>query len=143
MEETEYLAIRLQDQIDWYSHRSAYCQKWYKRFKIANHALVLIMVPLNYLQDLAWWFKYVCIAAGITIALIEFLLSLNKYHEHWIQYRSTAELLKHEKFLYLTHAGAYKDKNTSYVELVERCERIISGENGNWVSLHKSEQNFK
>ena len=81
MEETEYLAIRLQNQIDWYSHRSAWCQKWYKRFKIANHALVLIMVPLNYLQDLAWWLKMEQIKhASVVIVCVGIHVS----HSEWI-----------------------------------------------------------
>lgn len=62
---------------------------------------------------------------------------MNKYHENWIQYRSTAEILKHEKFLYLTRSGGYKNSSASFNELVERCESIISSENVDWVQLHK------
>ena len=39
--------------------------------------------------------------------VIEAVIHLNQYQQDWLVYRSTAESLKHEKFLYLARAGAY------------------------------------
>lgn len=137
MNEEVYFQQRLDDQINWYSNKSSTNQKWYKRLKYLDNFLALIVVPLSYYSDSCWWFKYAGIAAGILIALSNFLQSMNKYHENWIQYRSTAEILKHEKFLYLTRSGGYKNSSAPFNELVERCESIISSENVDWAQLHK------
>ena len=138
MNELEYIEKRLQNQISWYSQQSGKCQRMYKRLKFASYALALIIVSLSYWSDVVWWFKYVSVAAGICIAISDFFQSMNKYHENWIQYRATAERLKHEKFLYLTQSGGYKNSSIAFQDLVERCESIISSENVDWAQLHKS-----
>lgn len=107
MNEEVYFQQRLDDQINWYSNKSSTNQKWYKRLKYLDNFLALIVVPLSYYSDSCWWFKYAGVAAGIVIAFSNFLQSINKYHENWIQYRSTAEILKHERYLYLTRSGGY------------------------------------
>ena len=138
MDETEYIEKRLQNQISWYSQQSKKCQRMYKGLKGISYAMALLIVPLSYWSDAVWWFKYASVAAGILIAIFDFSQSMNKYHENWIQYRTTAELLKHEKFLYLTHSGGYKNSSIAFRDLVERCESIISSENVDWAQLHKS-----
>lgn len=137
MDEQTYLKERLDNQINWYSNKSSEVQAWYKRLKFADNLLALLIVPISYYSDSCWWFKYAGIVAGILIALSNFFQSMNKYHENWIQYRSTAEILKHEKFLYLTRSGGYKNSSAPFNELVERCESIISSENVDWAQLHK------
>lgn len=137
MDEQTYLKERLDNQINWYSSKSSEAQSWYKWLKFADNLLALLIVPISYYSDSCWWFKYAGIVAGILIALSNFLQSMNKYHENWIQYRSTAEILKHEKFLYLTRSGGYKNSSAPFNELVEHCESIISSENVDWAQLHK------
>lgn len=138
MNEEVYFQQRLDDQINWYSNKSSTNQKWYKRLKYLDNFLALIVVPLSYYSDSCWWFKYAGVAAGIVIAFSNFLQSINKYHENWIQYRSTAEILKHERYLYLTRSGSYANSPNAFNELVERCESIISSENIDWAQLHNS-----
>lgn len=138
MNEEVYFQQRLDDQINWYSNKSSTNQKWYKRLKYLDNFLALIVVPLSYYSDSCWWFKYAGVAAGIVIAFSNFLQSINKYHENWIQYRSTAEILKHERYLYLTRSGGYTNSPNAFNELVERCESIISSENIDWAQLHNS-----
>lgn len=138
MNEEVYFQQRLDDQINWYSNKSSTNQKWYKRLKYLDNFLALIVVPLSYYSDSCWWFKYAGVAAGIVIAFSNFLQSINKYHENWIQYRSTAEILKHERYLYLTRSGGYVNSPNAFNELVERCESIISSENIDWAQLHNS-----
>lgn len=138
MNEEVYFQQRLDDQINWYSNKSSTNQKWYKRLKYLDNFLALIVVPLSYYSDSCWWFKYAGVAAGIVIAFSNFLQSINKYHENWIQYRSTAEILKHERYLYLTRSGGYANSSNAFNELVERCESIISSENIDWAQLHNS-----
>lgn len=139
MLESEYIEKRLKDQIAWYSKKSTTNQNWYKRLKYFDNALALLIVPASYYSCSCYWLNYFVIAAGLLISFSNFLQSINKYHENWIHYRTTAELLKHEKYLYETMSGGYKDSSNAFNLLVERCESIISSENIDWAQLNKGE----
>ena len=45
--------------------------------------------------------------AGALIVALEGVQQLQQYQQNWTTYRSTAERLKHEKFLFLARSGAY------------------------------------
>ena len=77
------------------------------------------------------------IAAIATVT--EGILTLTKWHEKWIAYRSNAVALKREEYSYLTSSGAYSELNDDekFHTLVDRTEDIISNENTNWASLGK------
>jgi len=76
---------------------------------------------------------------GASIALIEIFQQMNQYHQNWINYRSTAEALNHEKYLFLANAGPYS--RTSPTEatalLAERIESLISQEHARWESAQQ------
>ena len=44
---------------------------------------------------------------GALIVVLESIQQLFQFHSNWTHYRSTSEALKHEKYLYLAHAGSY------------------------------------
>lgn len=46
-------------------------------------------------------------ALGVSVVVLEGVQHLNQYQKTWLDYRSTAEALKHEKFLSLADAGPY------------------------------------
>jgi hypothetical protein len=71
---------------------------------------------------------------GASIALLEGLQQLNQYHQNWITYRSTAEALKHEKFLFLSTAGPYAAASNPNSLLAERIESLVSQEHAKWAS---------
>ena len=58
--------------------------------------------------------------------------SLQKFQELWIKYRTTAESLKKEKYLYLTKGQPYDTENPLSI-LVQRVETLVSQENTNWA----------
>jgi hypothetical protein len=45
------------------------------------------------------------------IVVLEGVQHLYQFHEQWIAYRSTAEALKRERYLYLASAGPYADED--------------------------------
>jgi Protein of unknown function (DUF4231) len=71
---------------------------------------------------------------GATIALLEGLQQLNQYHQNWITYRSTAEALKHEKYLFLSTAGPYAAASDPKAMLAEHIESLVSQEHAKWAS---------
>jgi len=125
---------RLEDQIGWYDARSARNQrdfKLLKYFEIAAAAAIPIVTPLSVSN-------VVPAVLGGLVLVAEAVLHLNQYHQNWLTYRSTAEALKHEKFLFLAHAGAYATSANPRVLLAERIEALVSNENTKWIS-HQQE----
>ena len=56
------------------------------------------------------------------------------HQQNWTTYRSTCERLKHEKFLFLGHAGPYAAVPNPEPLLAERVEGPVSQEHAAWVS---------
>jgi hypothetical protein len=125
---------RLNDQIKWYDSKSNSCQRKYKGIKISQIALA-VFIPLTafFSNDCARVFAAI---AGTLIALGEGIQQLNQYSTLWITYRSTAERLKHEKYLFLSAAGPFADLTEAQklVQLSERVEEHVSTEHANWFN---------
>ncbi|AZH29827.1 DUF4231 domain-containing protein [Paenibacillus sp. M-152] len=138
--EREYLAERLDDQINWYDKKSIECQKYYKRWKRAEIVAAALIPVLTSFSSGLRWIAIVIGALGACIALFESILSLHKSHENWIEYRGICETLRQEKYMYLTRTGIYKIADGAFNLLVERVESVISKENVNWANLHANEQ---
>ena len=62
--------------------------------------------------------------------------SPDQLQEHWISYRSAAEALKHERYLYLAKAGPYTGDDHHRV-LAERIEGLISQEHAKWAATSR------
>lgn len=133
LEKDEYLKSRLEDQIDWYDKKSSHHQKWYKVLKITEVTMGALIPVITTVQ--LPWFATISAIFASCILICESLISIYKHRDNWIDYRRTSELLKHEKFMFLTMTGVYKNEKDSFALLVERCETIISSENINWANL--------
>jgi len=138
MDEKDYLKNRLDNQIDWYDNKSVWNQKWFKRLQvIAIIGAATIPFLTGYIGEETQWIKITIGALGLVVAAITAILSLYQFQENWIEYRTTCESLKHEKYTYLTKTAPY-DVENSFALLVERVETLISKENTNWTRQAKS-----
>ncbi|EAZ97557.1 DUF4231 domain-containing protein [Marinobacter sp. ELB17] len=136
MNKDEYIEFRLDHQIGWYDKNSSSAQfkyKYFRRFEIISAAAIPLIagfgtgiVPVNLILGIL----------GAAIAVASSFEALSKYHEQWIEYRTTCESLKHEKFLFLSGAEPYCEEN-SYRLLVQRVESLISKENSEWFRYTK------
>jgi len=126
--------FRLMDQLNWYDGKSQRCQRWYKGLKFVQIALA-ILIPLTSLLP-AEYAKWAASVFGATIALLEAIQHMNQYSTLWFSYRATAERLKHEKYLFLSTAGPYRNMTESekLVALAERVEEHVSTEHANWFN---------
>jgi hypothetical protein len=126
---------RLEDQIDWYDRKSRSAQRIFKRVKIVEilaAAAIPFLAGMNYPHD-----KLVTAGLGVLITILEGLLHLNQYQQNWTNYRSTCEALKHEKFVYLAHAGPYATAPNPRALLAERVESTVSQEHAQWASVQQ------
>ena len=132
---------RLENQIDWYDRKSRYNQRMFKWMKIATIA-ISVSIPLfaaysSYKQISGPVIALITGGLGATIALLEAIQQLNQYHHNWIAYRSTAETLKHEKYLFLSTAGPYAAADNPRALLAERVESSVSQEHAKWTSAQE------
>ena len=143
MNEKDYIENRLDGQINWYDKKSAWNQSWHKRLRFLE-ILAAASIPFltGYITDSTPDMKIVVGGLGVLIAVSTGVVALFKFQEHWLQYRTTAESLKHHKYLYLTKTAPYNNEN-SFNLLVESVEGLISKENSNWVSYVKEKAKGK
>ena len=126
---------RLEDQIAWYDGKSITNQRAYMRIKIAeiiSAAIIPLLTGLGLPHT-----KVVIGGLGVVITVLEGLLHLNQYQQNWINYRSTCEALRHEKYTYLAKAAPYANVPDPYALLAERIESLVSQEHAKWASTQQ------
>lgn len=124
---------RLEDQIGWYDRRSRRNQRLFKLVK-AVQLVAAAAIPVVATLDAH---PAIPAALGALIVVLEGVQQLNQYQQNWSSYRSTCEALKHEKFLFLAHAGPYAGSDDGRALLADRIEGLISQEHAKWVSARE------
>jgi hypothetical protein len=133
----DYFKERLDNQIDWYDKKSSQSQRWFKRLQV----IVIVSsatIPFlsGYMDSETLYLKIAIGLLGLIIAAITAVLGLYQFQENWLEYRTTCETLRHEKYLFLAKAAPYNEEEP-FLLLVERVEGLISKENTNWQSYMK------
>lgn len=131
MNEDEYMKLRVDDSISWYDAKSTVSKHYYNRAKAAQIVLSLIVPLLSGFANDHPVLNYIIGIIGFAVAIITGMLNLFKYQDKWTQYRTFAESLKREKFLFLTKAGIY-NVEPAFDKLVARIEELIAKENNTW-----------
>jgi hypothetical protein len=123
---------RLEDQLSWYDRKSRDNQRRYKWLKLLELAIAAALPVVAALNSPIW------VTGGLAavIVLLEGAQHLYQFQEHWITYRSTAEALKHERYLYLATAGPYGSEDR-HRQLAERLEGLVSQEHAKWTASHR------
>jgi Protein of unknown function (DUF4231) len=121
---------RVSDQIEWYDRKSQYNQRWFKRLKICQ-IVTAAAIPVAAGASAPVWLVG---GAGALIVVLEGLQQLQQYQQNWTTYRATCERLKHEQFLFASHAGPYGAAPDPDALLAERVESLVSQEHAAWVS---------
>lgn len=124
---------RLEDQIRWYGDKSDSNQR---RFKLVKGAQLLSAAAIPVVATVDF---HAAVAAGLgaLVVVLEGFQQLNQYQQNWNSYRSTAEALKHEKYMYLAGAGPYRHARRAVPLLADRIEGLISQEHAKWVSARE------
>lgn len=139
MNQEEYIKDRVDDQINWYSKKSSYNQKMFKRLRMIEIiAAALIPVLAGFVSRLEQ-LDYLIAFLGLIVVVVAGITGFYRYQEIWTGYRTTSESLKHEKYLFLTNAEPYNiDK--PFGLFVNRVEGLISRENTQWNLYMKKEE---
>jgi hypothetical protein len=121
---------RIEDQVDWYDRKSRYNQRWFKVLKICQIVTAAAIPVMAGASAPAWLVG----GAGALIVVLEGLQQLQQYQQNWAAYRATCERLKHERFLFMAHAGPYAATPNPEGLLAERIEGLVSQEHAAWTS---------
>lgn len=127
---------RLEDQIAWYNAKSIANGR---RFKLLKAWTIAVAALVPVLASFGIESRTLAILTA-TIAIVEALQQLQQYQANWILYRSTCEALKHEKYLYLSTAGPYRQLPDPDRELAERVEGLVSQEHAKWTFTRSDKQ---
>lgn len=133
----EFIHSRVDDQIDWYDRRSQSTKRWFHILRVTEIALASSIPFLVGLIDETSAAKYVVGILGVLIAILSGLIALLKLQENWVEYRTTAENLKHHRYLYTTRTDPYGDED-AFPRFVTNIEGLISTEHTTWVGRMRS-----
>lgn len=128
MHEQEYIEKRVKDQIKWYSDKSEWNQRWYKKIRLTEFTVAILIPFLASYVD-SFWIGLM----GVIVAVCAGILTIYKFHENWIKYRTTSETLKHHLHLFKTKVEPYHEEK-AFSSFVHTAEGLISKENSEWQS---------
>jgi len=128
----EYIANRVDSQIEWHEKKSGSNKKLYQKYQMIQlvvASLITLSATLTVIDQA--WVSFVAPTLGAIVAVVSGILGLYKFQENWVDYRTTAEQLKQEKFLFLTGSEPY-DTTQRFQILVASVEDILSKQNSKW-----------
>jgi len=130
MSPESYIKERVDEQVAWYDQKSATNKVWHYRWQIiALVATAIIPILALYSGDIK--FRIAVASLGAVAAIAAGFMSMYQFRDQWVDYRTTAEMLKYERFLFLTGSAPYNGKD-SFSNFVHRIESIIIKENSQW-----------
>jgi hypothetical protein len=123
---------RLEDGIAWYDRRAGENQRLYRWLKLLELAVAAALPVVAGVGSPVW------VTGGLAavVVVLEGAQHLFQFHELWITYRSTAESLKHERFLYLAGVGPYAGEDRRG-QLATRTEALMSQAHARWVAAQQ------
>jgi hypothetical protein len=139
---SDYKEKRLEEQIKWHSRKACQNKSRFRLYQIIVIFAGAIIPIVNVMDFVDLQTRAISSVLGGVIAVVTALSQLEKYQENWILYRTTAELLKKEKYFYENGVGEYSnlDESQRKKSLVERVESIVSSETSRYFTLHQSKQ---
>ncbi|MBX2847967.1 MAG: DUF4231 domain-containing protein [Acidiferrobacterales bacterium] len=139
MSPEQYLKERVDDQLAWYSKKSATNKNWHFRLQLVT-LIAAALVPVISLSSSAMGVRIVVAIVGSIAAVAAGVVALYQFRDLWIDYRSTAEQLKYERYLFLTGSEPYGTEEC-FSLFVNRVENIILEENRGWYEKINAESN--
>lgn len=143
MDDTEfekYLKERYNGQTRWYEKKSVSNKRWYVSLHfvlIILSALTPLLIALDFVFSEVDTLQWVSIFTSLTVAVIASSLKTFKFQEHWVNYRTTAELLKKEQYYYEGNTKEYSKTQDKRATFVKRVENLISQAHTSWAEEYQ------
>lgn len=129
----------LNHEIQWYDDESILYKKWYTCLVVVD-IIISALIPFTTIFITNFPFtQYIVALMGSIVTIISGFLATFQFHEKWIEYRITAENLKHHRSLF--NIGVYPYNSDDKIDLlIKNIIAIIHKENTNWVSNEKNKK---
>ena len=137
MSPKQYMKERVDDQLAWYSMKSTANKNWHFRLQLIT-LVAAALVPIISLSSPEWSVRILAALMGSIAAIAAGVVTLYQFRDLWTNYRSTAEQLKYEKYLFLTGSEPY-NRDDCFPQFVSNVENIILQENRGWNEKIKSQ----
>lgn len=124
---------------DWYDRNAKRTMRIYHHLRTISLGATGL-VPIFALLDWGMWSKITAALLGAIAAFAQGYESLHQYREHYLTWRSTAQQLEHEQYLYTVQVADYApgaSQKDPIVLLAERTATITSQENQQWLALQE------
>lgn len=150
MSDEEYINERLVSQMNWYDRKSSENKKKYKRIK-RTESVIAALIPVvitfgafKFIQenDLGVYLQVIAALAGVALVIMNSFLELDEHHKLWKEYRVTCEMMRHERYMYMTRSEPY-DEADAFPLLVEKIEAILNSETQRWKQIDKKSDKDK
>ena len=141
-ESSNYKEKRVEEQIQWHSKKTRQNKLRFRLCQIIILVASAIIPIINVAGIGDIQTRIISSILGGIIVVITGLTQLEKYQENWILYRTSAELLKKEKYFFENNVGDYSKGDDSERNrlLVERVETIVSAETSKYFTIHQPEK---
>jgi hypothetical protein len=136
-EEKYYINYRWNSQWEWYDKKASDAKKRYQTLQVivvVGAAAVPVLVSMTPAVP-----SFVPIIISLAVTIAAGVENVFKYGDNWRNFRQAAEDLKREKSLYDVKAGPYRKAKRPFLLLVQRCEDIMSKQNGSWLQLSEEQ----
>jgi hypothetical protein len=129
----DFLELRWLDQVTWMEARAAKAQRFYYRLRLVTIVGAVVVPALVALNTLNGWpgdaAQIGAWIVSLVVAVSAAVEGFFQFGHRWRNYRSTAERLKTEGWLYLELAGPYAvvdgSHKDAYPTFVSRVEELI------------------
>lgn len=131
-----YKKKRYQDQMEWYATKARFNKSRYQNMQmliIVFSVISPVLIGFQYRM-----LSYISAILTVLIAIMSGALNHYKYHENWMNYRTTRENLKKEIYYYEAKIKEYAVVEDLEALFIERVEGLISRENIYWVSVQET-----
>lgn len=142
MDAEQYIKQRVDGQINWYDSKSQRSQLKFKILRIIEVVCAALIPLIAGFQLFGDWTTLAVSVLGVIIAICAALIGLGNYQENWVEYRTTCESLRHEKYLFSTKATPYDDAEPFNL-FVQRVEGLVSKENSTWSQAVRAQKGRK
>ncbi|MEV7670206.1 DUF4231 domain-containing protein [Streptomyces sp. NPDC088752] len=124
-----YIETRVEQYREWYDTKATRMKAMHLRMRtvsVVGGALVPVFVNV----DLGFARVTATVLSVVVVAAVS-LESVYRYREQWKNYRSTEQLLGHERVYFEARVGPYRglSKREAFSVLVARVEKAIANEN--------------
>jgi len=132
----KYKKERYDDQLKWYTNQASNNKKKYYILQVIiivlSSVVTLSVATGMHFEEMVIW-NFTSLFVSALVVLFTSLQKIFRFHENWVEYRSTEEQMKKERSFFEFKCGDYSDSQFPDQLFIERIESLLSKQNTSWT----------